>query len=385
MKIIRLYTIVLFLASLLISGMANAYVSGTPVPTDSRIKTFVYHANDVFRVLTYYGYQMNIEFADNEEIDTVSLGDPVGWQITPSENRLFIKAMMDKAHTNMTVITDKRTYQFDLHSSIPGEQDWEELVYVVRFYYPEERELDVASFSTPVMAPMQAAFPLQPVIPAMPQMAPMPHASLIQDPSFMMPSMVPPMMSPEFGAPSFAPGMGMGVSPMMPGPFDAGPMLSPSFAPQPGYGVPLGQPGLPPISSYYPSSPSLVPPSYAPPPMASAQEMRYPAAGVPPVQVQRGGYGMVPPPDLAVAPMPKVPHPRSPFVVNHMNKSAQQLASSYPGGSYRDRRLAPRSLPSLKSSASVPRNSSAGSYGAEFKFPMELPLPSSISKGYIDY
>lgn len=110
-----------------------------PIVTDSRIKTFVYNENEVFTILTHYGYQSNVELGLNEEIETVSVGDRVGWQIVSTGRRLFIRAMEENAHTNMTVVTNKRAYQFDLRSSgaqalLPSE----ELVYVVRFYYPDE-------------------------------------------------------------------------------------------------------------------------------------------------------------------------------------------------------------------------------------------------------
>jgi type IV secretion system protein VirB9 len=109
------------------------------VVTDSRIKTFVYNENDVYNVLTHYGYQSNIEFGRNEEVQTISVGDRVAWQIIPAGRRLFVKAMEENAHTNMTVVTNKRAYQFDLASSgqVPLHPS-EELVYVVRFYYPDE-------------------------------------------------------------------------------------------------------------------------------------------------------------------------------------------------------------------------------------------------------
>lgn len=167
---------------------AFAYVAGTPVPTDSRIKTLVYNANDVYRVLTHYGYQMNIEFGKDEEIETISVGDRVGWQITPAEDRLFIRAMDDKSHTNMTVITNEHTYQFDLYSSKPGENGWDELVYVVRFFYPPEGNSQfasakpatpmMASFSPPPAFSMSAPAPVMMAPPAMqmqqaPQMPPM--------------------------------------------------------------------------------------------------------------------------------------------------------------------------------------------------------------------
>ncbi len=130
-----------------------------PVVTDTRVKTFVYNPNDVFRIYTHYGYQSNIEFGEKERIRTISVGDRVSWQIIPSRNRLFIRALEHGAHTNMTVITNKRSYQFDLHASDKRSlSPSEELVYVARFYYPEE-ELERAQRNPNVGAPARAATP----------------------------------------------------------------------------------------------------------------------------------------------------------------------------------------------------------------------------------
>lgn len=133
----------LLMLSMAIMLMAPAMVfaqADVPITTDSRIKTFVYNENDVFSVLTHYGYQSNVEFGRGESVVTVSVGDRVAWQIIPSGRRLFIKALEENAHTNMTVVTNKRAYQFDLRAS--GKEPLhpsEELVYVVRFFYPEEQ------------------------------------------------------------------------------------------------------------------------------------------------------------------------------------------------------------------------------------------------------
>ena len=131
-------------SALLVLLMAFQANAGTnPIVTDSRIRTFVYGENEVFRLFTNYGYQSNIEFGKNELVETISIGDTSAWQLTPAGNRLFVRAMERKAHTNMTVITNKRVYQFEVFA---GDKEDENLMYVVRFYYPEsEFDSDVAS------------------------------------------------------------------------------------------------------------------------------------------------------------------------------------------------------------------------------------------------
>ena len=181
---------------LLLTATAQAAV---PIVTDSRIKTFVYNPNEVFAITTEYGYQSNIEFGDNESIETISVGDRVSWQIIPATQRLFIRAMEENAHTNMTVVTNKRAYQFDLRSSsaaaVVGS---EQLVYVVRFYYPGESKgpapLAAGSFNAP---PIPSSFvpPSSSFAPAaIPSFAPLPA-----------PTVGFPVSSPSAAAPGFSP------------------------------------------------------------------------------------------------------------------------------------------------------------------------------------
>jgi type IV secretion system protein VirB9 len=115
----------------------NSFAQPVPVTTDSRIKTLVYNPNEVYQLKFHYGYQSYIEFSDDEEIEMISIGESFAWRLTPTGKRLFIRPLEIAAHTNMTIITNKRTYQFDIRS---GEYDGradEELVYTIRFYYPE--------------------------------------------------------------------------------------------------------------------------------------------------------------------------------------------------------------------------------------------------------
>lgn len=145
------------IASLLLAMAAQA---AQPITTDSRIKTLVYNPNEVFSITTHYGYQSNIEFGPKEVIDTISVGDRVGWQISPAGRRLFIRAQEENAHTNMTVVTNLRAYQFDLRSSgADAVFGSEQLTYVVRFFYPEE---NAAGSYVPSMPPVTFMPPTAP-------------------------------------------------------------------------------------------------------------------------------------------------------------------------------------------------------------------------------
>ncbi|MFM9889342.1 MAG: TrbG/VirB9 family P-type conjugative transfer protein [Rickettsiales bacterium] len=165
LRTLRLFTFAAIAAALsLTSGLWPLASSATPIATDSRIKTFVFNANEVYSITTHYGYQSNVEFGTHETIDTVSIGDRVGWQIIPAGRRLFIRAMEENAHTNMTVVTSQRAYQFDLRSSSADAVfGSEELTYVVRFFYPDDR-----NSGAPMPVSFNAPTPLPPVALAAP-------------------------------------------------------------------------------------------------------------------------------------------------------------------------------------------------------------------------
>jgi len=118
-----------------------------PITTDNRIKTYVYNENEVYPLMIFYGYQTSIEFARGEELSTISIGDNYAWNVNQVGNRVFIKPLEENMHTNMTILTNKRSYQFDLFSKKADGEFNKELVYVMRFYYPDPRNENVEQVS----------------------------------------------------------------------------------------------------------------------------------------------------------------------------------------------------------------------------------------------
>ncbi len=130
---------------------SSASFSQIPITTDSRIRTLVYNPNEVYELKFYYNYQSFIEFSEDEDIEMISVGEAFAWRLTPAGKRLFIRPLEIAAHTNMTIITNKRTYHFDIRSSeFNGKAD-EDLVYTIRFFYPQ--------IGQPLPIPPQLAMP----------------------------------------------------------------------------------------------------------------------------------------------------------------------------------------------------------------------------------
>jgi len=114
---------------------------------DPRLVERFYSADEVVTIQGHTNVQATIRFADDEHIENVAVGDSQKWQITPNRraNLLFVKPLTERAATNMTVVTDKRTYLFDLVASPANRNP----LYVLSFRYPEEPE-EVQQAEAPV-------------------------------------------------------------------------------------------------------------------------------------------------------------------------------------------------------------------------------------------
>jgi type IV secretion system protein VirB9 len=103
---------------------------------DPRIRTLLYDPNRVVRLDAAYGYQMMLQLGADERIENVAIGEGSTWQVTPNKeaNLIFLKPMAHAVRTNMTVVTDRRQYLFELNAR--PDAAGEPLAYVVRFTYP---------------------------------------------------------------------------------------------------------------------------------------------------------------------------------------------------------------------------------------------------------
>lgn len=119
-----------------VSLLAVLLAAGTaPAMADNRLVSQRYNPDQVVRIQGQIGVQASVAFAEDEHIENVAVGDSASWQITPNKraNLLFVKPLSPRARTNMTVVTDRRTYFFDLVAA-PGSSP----LYVLRFTYPDE-------------------------------------------------------------------------------------------------------------------------------------------------------------------------------------------------------------------------------------------------------
>ena len=130
--------IVLFLSCILFNYEAIALRESRSINNDHRIRNIVYVPDQVFKFIGHYGYQTTIEFAAEESVTSIVMGDTTAWQILPSHNKLFIKPIEENATTNMYVTTDKKTYLFELEARDADNIYDPELIFILRFLYADD-------------------------------------------------------------------------------------------------------------------------------------------------------------------------------------------------------------------------------------------------------
>ncbi len=143
MKKFIVFYILLFFVSL------NVFASQMPryLGSEKKFRSYVYNPNDVYRYLGHYTYQGFIEFEQGENISTISMGNPSLWLFEQLGNRLFLKPVgEDNSETNMTVITDKRIYHFELYAKEAKDINDKDLIFVAKFAYPDEKDKNIVEF-----------------------------------------------------------------------------------------------------------------------------------------------------------------------------------------------------------------------------------------------
>lgn len=137
-----------FLAIFLFS--VSSYAAQLPryLGTEKKFRSYIFNPNEVYRYMGHYTYQGFIEFEPGEVVGTISMGNPSLWLFEHLENRLFLKPVgEDNSETNMTIITNKRVYHFELYAKEAKGIDDEDLIFVAKFVYPDEKDKNIVEFA----------------------------------------------------------------------------------------------------------------------------------------------------------------------------------------------------------------------------------------------
>jgi len=112
---------------------------------DGRIRVARYNADEVYRLQGYVGYEIDLQFEAGETFVGLGAGDLEGLSFIAQDNHLFLKPRAARVGTNLTVLTNRRHYQFDYTASSqhpdPAEGD---VIYALRFTYAPASAADAA-------------------------------------------------------------------------------------------------------------------------------------------------------------------------------------------------------------------------------------------------
>jgi type IV secretion system protein VirB9 len=123
----------------------NVYAKQNPrgLATDTRIKVVAYDQNNVVTIHGSHFVSTAIYFGKSETILHVDIGDLLAWKASPSKDipyAIFIEPQLPQSDTNMTVITNKRTYQFQLITRTDDTSRSHDVIYALQFKYPDEEK-----------------------------------------------------------------------------------------------------------------------------------------------------------------------------------------------------------------------------------------------------
>ncbi|WP_234265142.1 TrbG/VirB9 family P-type conjugative transfer protein [Hydrogenophaga sp. NFH-34] len=133
-----LFTIVGTLIAASALAQSTSSISA-PVPgnLDSRIVTFAYTPDVVFKLPVTVGMHTHIMLGQDEElVEVPRLGDKIRWRVEGNERNLYIKSTVPDTKTSLSLVTSRRTYQFELVATQKGD----ERVQQVAFSYPDQEE-----------------------------------------------------------------------------------------------------------------------------------------------------------------------------------------------------------------------------------------------------
>lgn len=134
-KISIICTAVFLLSSSCVYAQKNEISVPMPGNLDPRIVNFAYTPDVVFQLPITVGMHTHIPLGDDEElVETPRIGEQVRWRIEGNEKNLYIKALAPNVRTSLSLVTNKRVYQFELSAT----NDPKSRIQKATFTYPDE-------------------------------------------------------------------------------------------------------------------------------------------------------------------------------------------------------------------------------------------------------
>jgi len=139
--------------------------SGAQLPEagtkDARIRFATYDPYDVVTIHTRVGLLTQIVLDQDEEIVDMTGGDVEGWGVATKQarNGVFLKPAAELADANLHVVTNKRTYSFDLKMARKSKGEIGFMTVYFRYPEAEKAKQAIASDAEQVRLLLNAAVP----------------------------------------------------------------------------------------------------------------------------------------------------------------------------------------------------------------------------------
>ncbi|MBZ9739757.1 MULTISPECIES: P-type conjugative transfer protein VirB9 [unclassified Mesorhizobium] len=110
---------------------------------DNRVRFVSYQPYNITRIVGTIRSSVQVEFATDEEIAHVALGNTVAWEVAPAGNILFLKPRENQPATNISVVTtrrdgSKRSYQMELVVRDGSVDAGQNTYFYVKYRYPAD-------------------------------------------------------------------------------------------------------------------------------------------------------------------------------------------------------------------------------------------------------
>ncbi|MQW65266.1 P-type conjugative transfer protein VirB9 [Sinorhizobium meliloti] len=135
-----------FIATLLLTAAASTALA-LEIPRgaaqDNRVRFVDYQPYNITRVIGSLRSSVQVEFAPDEEIAHVALGNSVAWEVAPAGNILFLKPRENQPVTNISVVTTRRdgstrSYQMELTVRDGKVEVGQNTYFYVKYRYPAD-------------------------------------------------------------------------------------------------------------------------------------------------------------------------------------------------------------------------------------------------------
>lgn len=108
---------------------------------DNRVRFINYQPYNITRIIGSIRSSVQVEFASDEQIEHVALGNSIAWEVAPAGNILFLKPRESQPLTNLSVVTTRRngsnrSYQMELIVREGRVDAGENTYFYVKYRYP---------------------------------------------------------------------------------------------------------------------------------------------------------------------------------------------------------------------------------------------------------